>query len=188
MNTTPLHYTTLHDFIRLHRSVNTVARFDPSGKHVFVGTTQGHLLVYNTRTKTVSGFIASTEPSTSLKAFLLSARWWRVTRYLELGRSEGSSLWRLGGTAFKTQPRRARLITRHRRIVTNSSDRVLRQFNLPVYPPPSPDNEYIEQELEPTHRFNDPISKVAWHAMSYSPDGEWLAGGWCSQDKIRNVC
>lgn len=35
----------------------------------------------------------------------------------------------------------------------------------------------MELELEPTHRFNDPINKTAWHAMSYSPDGEWLAGG-----------
>lgn len=65
----------------------------------------------------------------------------------------------------------------HRRLVTNSSDRTLRQFNLPAYPPPNVDREYIEQELEPTHRFNDPINKTAWHAMSYSPDGEWLAGG-----------
>lgn len=31
--------------------------------------------------------------------------------------------------------------------------------------------------MEPTHRFNDPINKTAWHTMSYSPDGEWLAGG-----------
>jgi len=35
----------------------------------------------------------------------------------------------------------------------------------------------LETELEPTHKFSDPISKVAWHSMSYSPDGEWLAGG-----------
>ena len=64
-----------------------------------------------------------------------------------------------------------------RRLVTNSSDRTLRQFNLPLYAPPSADGAYIEQELEPTQRFSDPINKVAWHAMSYSPDGEWLAGG-----------
>ena len=35
----------------------------------------------------------------------------------------------------------------------------------------------MEQELEPTHKFSDPINRVAWHAMSFSPDGEWLAGG-----------
>ena len=63
------------------------------------------------------------------------------------------------------------------RLVTNSSDRTLRQFNLPTYPSPSPGREFLEQELEPTRRFNDPINKTAWHAMSYSPDGEWLAGG-----------
>ncbi|KAG5635342.1 hypothetical protein H0H81_011645 [Sphagnurus paluster] len=37
--------------------------------------------------------------------------------------------------------------------------------------------EMLDEELEPTHRFNDPINKTAWHGMSYSPDGEWLAGG-----------
>lgn len=63
------------------------------------------------------------------------------------------------------------------RLATNSSDRTLRQFNLPVYNPPSADGAYVEQELEPTYRFSDPINKVAWHGMSYSPDGEWLAGG-----------
>ena len=77
-----------------------------------------------------------------------------------------------------TRPRFVDLrVAQRRRIVTNSSDRVLRQFNLPIYAPPNADGEYIEQELEPTHRFHDPISKVSWHAMSYSPDGEWLAGG-----------
>lgn len=65
------------------------------------------------------------------------------------------------------------------RLVTNSSDRTLRQFTVPYYPPPSADGEYLEQELEPTYRFNDPINKNAWHGMSYSPDGEWLAGGEC---------
>ena len=47
---------------------------------------------------------------------------------------------------------------------------------MPVYAS-SAEGEYIEQELEPTYRFNDPINKNAWHAMAYSPDGEWLAGG-----------
>lgn len=69
------------------------------------------------------------------------------------------------------------LIPASSRLVTNSSDRTLRQFNLPTYPSPSPGREFLEQELEPTRRFNDPINKTAWHAMSYSPDGEWLAGG-----------
>lgn len=66
-----------------------------------------------------------------------------------------------------------------RRFATNSTDRTIRQFILPTYPSPSvgADRAILETELEPTHRFNDPISKVAWHAMSYSPDGEWLAGG-----------
>ncbi|KAI0722010.1 COMPASS complex protein [Cerioporus squamosus] len=123
-----------------HRARNgfATARFDPSGKHVFVGTTSGTLLVFNTRTKTM------------------------IARH----RISGAGIIR--GLVFHPSGRR---------LVTNSSDRVLRQFNLPVYAPPTADDEYIEQELEPTHRFHDPISKVAWHNMSYSPDGEWLAGG-----------
>ena len=71
------------------------------------------------------------------------------------------------------------LVHTGRRLVTNSSDRTLRQFNLPTYSTPNADGEYLEQELEPTHRFNDPISKTAWHGMCYSPDGEWLAAGPC---------
>lgn len=63
-----------------------------------------------------------------------------------------------------------------RRLITNSSDRTLRQFNLPIYPP-CEEGEVMEQELEPTLRFSDPIGRVAWHNMAYSPDGEWLAGG-----------
>ena len=73
-------------------------------------------------------------------------------------------------------PRHPRL-TIGRRLVTNSSDRTLRQFTLPTYSPPNADGEYMEQELEPTHKFSDPINRIAWHAMSFSPDGEWLAGG-----------
>jgi WD40 repeat protein len=68
-------------------------------------------------------------------------------------------------------------LTTGRRLVTNSSDRTLRQFTLPTYSPPNADREYMEQELEPTHKFSDPINRIAWHAMSFSPDGEWLAGG-----------
>jgi COMPASS component SWD1 len=62
------------------------------------------------------------------------------------------------------------------RLVTNSLDRTLRQFDLSNYPSPNADGQYLEQELEPTHKFNDPINKTAWYAMSYSPDGEWLTG------------
>ncbi|KAA1466074.1 WD40 repeat-like protein [Dentipellis sp. KUC8613] len=120
------------------RSAMTVARFDPSGKHVFIGTSVGSILVFNTRTKIM---VARHKISGA-----------GVMRGLEFARSG-------------------------RRLVTNSADRTLRQFNLPSYPSPSSDKEYLEQDLEPTHRFNDPINRNAWHGMAYSPDGEWLAGG-----------
>lgn len=35
------------------RSAMTVARFDPTGRHIFVGTSTGSILVFNSRTKTV---------------------------------------------------------------------------------------------------------------------------------------
>ncbi|KAI0047292.1 WD40 repeat-like protein [Auriscalpium vulgare] len=121
-----------------HRSAMSVARFDPSGKNVFVGTSLGSILVFNSRTKTM------------------------------VARHKISGAGRMLGFDFAKSGRR---------LVTNSSDRILRQFTLPAYPLPNRDREYLEQELEPTHRFNDPINKTAWHAMSFSPDGEWLAGG-----------
>ena len=37
------------------RSPMTAARFDPTGKNIFVGTASGSILVFNTRTKTVKG-------------------------------------------------------------------------------------------------------------------------------------
>ncbi|KDR74432.1 hypothetical protein GALMADRAFT_71102, partial [Galerina marginata CBS 339.88] len=126
------------------RSPMTVARFDPTGKNIFVGTASGYLLVFNTRTKTM------------------------------IARHKISGAGAMKGLDFTKSGRR---------LVTNSSDRTLRQFILPTYPahpppatPPLPPS-FLDMELEPTHRFNDPINKTAWHAMCYSPDGEWLAGG-----------
>ncbi|KAJ3477680.1 hypothetical protein NLI96_g10297 [Meripilus lineatus] len=142
------------------RGAMTVARFDPSGKHIFLGTSLGYMLVFNSRTKTVVG----------------------RHRIAGAGALKGFDFAKFG-----------------RRLVTNSSDRILRQFNLPTYPTPrlpspAPDAsttttatpsttprpasyEVLDHDLEPMYRFNDPINKVAWHSMSYSPDGEWLAGG-----------
>ncbi|KAF7330766.1 COMPASS complex protein [Mycena venus] len=137
------------------RSAITVARFDPSGKHIFLGTNGSYILVFNTRTKTM------------------------VARHKITGAGA------IKGLEFTKTGRRADLrlyllcLNSHypRQLVSNSADRTLRQFTVPTYPSPTADGAYIEQELEPTHRFNDPINKTAWHAMSYSPDGEWLAGG-----------
>ncbi|KAJ3817601.1 WD40 repeat-like protein [Lentinula raphanica] len=123
------------------RYTMTVARFDTSGKYVFIGTSGGYILVFNSRTKTM------------------------IARHRIAG-GAGS----IKGLDFAKNGRR---------LVTNSSDRTLRQFIVPNYPRSSDTavESFIEEELEPTHRFNDPINKTAWHAVSYSPDGEWLAGG-----------
>ncbi|KNZ73663.1 Retinoblastoma-binding protein 5, partial [Termitomyces sp. J132] len=121
------------------RSNMTVARFDPSGKLIFIGTSSGYVLVFNTRTKVM------------------------VARHKISG-----AVGTIKGLAFAKSGRR---------LVTNSSDRTLRQFNLPMYRTLTPESEFIDDELEPTHRFHDPINKTGWHGMTYSPDGEWLAGG-----------
>ncbi|KAJ3765427.1 WD40 repeat-like protein [Lentinula raphanica] len=123
------------------RYTMTVARFDTSGKYVFIGTSGGYILVFNSRTKIM------------------------IARHRIAG-GAGS----IKGLDFAKNGRR---------LVTNSSDRTLRQFIVPNYPRSSDTavESFIEEELEPTHRFNDPINKTAWHAVSYSPDGEWLAGG-----------
>lgn len=128
------------------RPIMTTARFDPTGRYAFVGTSAGTVEVYNVRTKTL------------------------------VGRHRIAGAGVIKGLDFANGGRR---------LATNSSDRTIRQFTLPTYPsPPDPNTTgessklaVFETELEPTHRFNDPISKVSWHAMSYSPDGEWLAGG-----------
>ncbi|KAG6861495.1 hypothetical protein C0995_015922 [Termitomyces sp. Mi166 len=101
------------------RSAMTVARFDPSGKFVFVGTSSGYVLVFNTRTKAM------------------------IARHKISG-----AVGIIKGLAFAKSGRT-----------------------------PTSEGEFIDDELEPTHRFNDPINKTGWHGMSYSPDGEWLAGG-----------
>lgn len=124
----------------------TTARFDPTGRQIFVGTTTGTIEVYNVRTKSL------------------------VARHRIAGAGA------IKGIEFAKGGRR---------FATNSSDRTIRQFALPAYPSPQESGangepskiSVLDTELEPTHRFNDPISRVAWHAVSYSPDGEWLAGG-----------
>ncbi|KAL4075626.1 WD40 repeat-like protein [Scleroderma citrinum] len=128
------------------RPIMTTARFDPTGRYAFAGTSAGTVEVYNVRTKML------------------------------VGRHRIAGAGVIKGLEFANGGRR---------LATNSSDRTIRQFTLPAYPtPPEPHTtgessklSISETELEPTHRFNDPISKVSWHAMSYSPDGEWLAGG-----------
>ena len=40
-------------YLFLFSTFITTARFEPSGKHIFIGTTQGTILVFNTRTQAV---------------------------------------------------------------------------------------------------------------------------------------
>ncbi|KII96041.1 hypothetical protein PLICRDRAFT_35009 [Plicaturopsis crispa FD-325 SS-3] len=120
------------------RSAMVVAAFEPSGRHVFIGTDAGSVLVFNARAKQM------------------------VARHRIAGAGAIKAL------VFGKNGRR---------LCTNSTDRVLRQFTLPSYPPPSASLAYIEAQLEPTHRFSDPVNRVAWGAVGYSADGEWLGAG-----------
>ncbi|KIY66328.1 COMPASS complex protein [Cylindrobasidium torrendii FP15055 ss-10] len=61
-----------------------------------------------------------------------------------------------------------------RRFLTINSDRYIRCFNVPSFPP---SEASIESDLEPTYRFHDPVNKNAWLAVAFSPSGEWVAGG-----------
>ncbi|KAF8529082.1 WD40 repeat-like protein [Hysterangium stoloniferum] len=66
-------------------------------------------------------------------------------------------------------------------LLTNSTDRVIRHFEIPAYPPPSADSEaaseYVEQDIEPVYKFADPVDKVQWNGIGYSADTEWVIGG-----------
>ncbi|KAF9242913.1 WD40-repeat-containing domain protein [Melanogaster broomeanus] len=118
------------------RPMMTTARFDPTGRHIFLGTSAGTICVFNARTK---GLVARHRIAGA-----------GVIKSLEFAK---------GG----------------RRLATNSSDRTIRQFTLPNYP--SPPTPYLRRNWSPRISSTIPYRKVAWHAMSYSPDGEWLAGG-----------
>jgi COMPASS component SWD1 len=66
-------------------------------------------------------------------------------------------------------------------LLTNSTDRVIRHFEVPAYQPPSAESEaaseYIEQDIEPLYKFADPVDKVSWNGIGYSNDAEWVIAG-----------
>ena len=77
-------------------------------------------------------------------------------------------------------------------LLTNSTDRVIRHFEVPLYQSPSPESEaaseYIEQDIEPLYKFADPVDKVSWNGIGYSADAEWvIAGRWFVHASSREV-
>jgi COMPASS component SWD1 len=70
--------------------------------------------------------------------------------------------------------------TNRTRLITNSSDRTLREFFVPiVYPEPQPSDLPLPVptlELEAVHRYSDPITRTAWTGMSLNRSGSLLAG------------
>lgn len=65
-----------------------------------------------------------------------------------------------------------------RYFLTNSSDRIIRHYEIPPYPAPSDLKfKFIEQDIEPIYKFADPVDKVSWNAIGYSSDTEWVIGG-----------
>jgi COMPASS component SWD1 len=74
------------------------------------------------------------------------------------------------------------------RLITNSSDRTLREFFLPSsYPSPPPSDIPLPAptlELEVQHRYLDPITRTAWTSMSIAKGGGMIAGADQSTHKI----
>jgi hypothetical protein len=74
------------------------------------------------------------------------------------------------------------------RLMTNSSDRVLREFFVPNFYPVPPDCDVPlpvpTLELEVVNRYSDPITRTAWMGMSLNRTGSLLAGADQSTHKI----
>ncbi|KAF8556293.1 WD40 repeat-like protein [Imleria badia] len=162
------------------RPIMTSARFDPTGRHVFVGTSAGTVYVFNVRTKgliarhRISGAgvikglefakggrrLATNSSDRTIRQFTLPNYPSPPPSSARNGISPSSNSPPVENTTGRNSMSNGNNVT--------ASDASSVSMNA---------HSILETELEPTHKFNDPISKVAWHSMSYSPDGEWLAGG-----------
>ncbi|KIJ70363.1 hypothetical protein HYDPIDRAFT_35755 [Hydnomerulius pinastri MD-312] len=164
------------------RPIMTTARFDPTGRHVFVGTSAGTVCVFNVRTKTLvarhriagAGVIKGLEFAKGGRRLATNSsdrtiRQFTLPAYPSPPSPSSSGT---NGTSSSTPPTPppAESANEPTSSINDGPGPTVNGSSLNTF-------QILETELEPTHRFNDPISKVAWHAMSYSPDGEWLAGG-----------
>ncbi|KIK79997.1 hypothetical protein PAXRUDRAFT_833798 [Paxillus rubicundulus Ve08.2h10] len=155
------------------RPIMTTARFDPTGRYVFVGTSAGTLYVFNVRTR---GLVA--------RHRIAGAGVIKGLEFAKGGR-------RLATNSSDRTIRQFTLSNYPAPPTPSTTNGASFPMGSPADPNPNLNgasasetnpasintHQIVETELEPTHKFNDPISKVAWRAMSYSPDGEWLAGG-----------
>ncbi|KAL1741949.1 WD40-repeat-containing domain protein [Schizophyllum fasciatum] len=164
------------------------AQFHPRNSKVILVAISGDVAVYDLRRDHEhNNWLIEGEPDTSCR--VTCACFDASGRHIFVGMSNAQihvyntrtkmlvARHRIAGLSGQIRVSDIRFTKSGRRFVTNSSDRTLRQFVTPVYPPPDLDGEILESDLEPTHRFSDPINKTQWYALSYSPDGEWLAGG-----------
>ncbi|KAF8121309.1 WD40-repeat-containing domain protein [Boletus edulis] len=162
------------------RAMMTSARFDPTGRHVFVGTSAGTVYVFNVRTKgliarhRISGAgvikglefakggrrLATNSSDRTIRQFTLPNYPSPPPPFAGNGISPLSNSPPVESTTERSSHPDGNGVT--------SSE--ISSVSINAHP-------ILETELESTHKFNDPISKVAWHSVSYSPDGEWLAGG-----------
>jgi COMPASS component SWD1 len=150
----------------------TAAAFDPTGRYIFIGTADASILVFSTRTKMVRSHVVSCHTLSSNTSSQMLAR----HRIVGAGTIKALDL------APPSVPgNRARLMT-------NSSDRVLREFIIPSsYPIPPPSDLPLPVptlELEIVNRYSDPITRTAWTGMSLKPVGTLLAGADQSTHKI----
>ncbi|KAG9317101.1 WD40 repeat-like protein [Chiua virens] len=162
------------------RPIMTSARFDPTGRHVFAGTSAGTMYVFNVRTKGLvarhrisgAGVIKGLEFAKGGRRLATNSSD-RTIRQFTLPNYPSSSppSARDGISSSSTSPPVEHDIGPNSN--ANGNDVTISENGSTSVNAHS----ILETELEPTHKFNDPISKVAWHSMTYSPDGEWLAGG-----------
>ncbi|EIW82178.1 WD40 repeat-like protein [Coniophora puteana RWD-64-598 SS2] len=167
------------------QSAMTVAQFDPSGKYVFVGTSAGTVLVFHTRTKILVGR-HRVPGAGAMKSFdftrngrsLVTNSVDRTIRQFMLPASYPSP----PSSTFSQTPNPQRSPSPSRNASPQQTDGhdqtpAVNGVNGMHEDGDVTMSQVLENELEPTQRFNDPISRTAWHTMSYSPDGQLLAGG-----------
>ncbi|KAF2812999.1 WD40 repeat-like protein [Mytilinidion resinicola] len=66
-------------------------------------------------------------------------------------------------------------------IVVNSSDRIIRTFNLPDLADPS--HSFDTMRLEVEHKFQDVVNRLSWNHVSFSSTGEYVtASTWMNHD------
>ncbi|KAG8994754.1 chromatin binding protein [Tulasnella sp. JGI-2019a] len=143
------------------KSTITIARFSPDGKTIWAGTTNGTLLVYNTRTKNHIHRIKVAN-NCSIKHMEFD----RAGNFLVLNSTD-------------------RIVRVYAIETTAISSATLENAATPAPPngisedPGSPSDSQSQpaEMVELVQKLQDPIQKSPWNAVSFSGDGEYILAG-----------